>query len=147
MSLVSKSQEPDQNYNRLSQDLDELDNKINLLDKVSGFKKSIQEHNKLRKELDDLDSKITEYERTIINININSNSECSLKGKPDSDTNLIITDDDYNKHIEEIKLLSESDYFETQIKEPEPELYKRLVYLINVCDKYLAERKLELVYV
>ena len=112
--------------------INELENKIGLLNDISGFKKSVTEYNKLKKELDACQLNIDNHMNKIHEI---SNTNCVIK---------LNNDDEYNNSLAEIHKIT--DIIDLQNIETQIVLYDKLVGLINSCDDYIQNQKIDIVY-
>jgi len=112
--------------------INKLETKIELLNDISGFKKSVTEYNKLKKELDTYQLNIDTFMNSINEI---SNMSSFVK---------LNNDEEYNIYLSEITYISgmiDQQNIETQII-----LYEKLMGLINSCDNYIKNQKIDIVY-
>ena len=109
----------------------ELNKKVNALENVTGFKKSINEFNKINKEIEQCMSELTSLESKIQEISIE-------KEEPN------ITDEEFMENLEYLKSLVEK--FDDFPLTEQIRLYHEGLQKIKLNDKFLKSQKTEIIY-
>lgn len=114
----------------LATKLNNINDNINKIGKITGFKKRIVEYEKLTSELEEFSNYLLQIEDTVNNISI-----------PES--TIEISDEEYYTNIqylkEVMKIFDNVDNIEDQI-----DLYKEILKKIKDVEKYLENRKMEI---
>ena len=113
----------------MSSRLNTINENINKLNKISGFKKRVVEHEKLTKDIDECTQYLSELETTINDITIDAPKD--------------ITDDEYHENMLFLQKIMNEFSKITNI-EDQIVLYKEILQKIKDMDCYLENRKLEI---
>lgn len=124
----------------LSNEINELENKIKALADISGFKKSITEHNKIQKELEKCKTRVEQLEKFVDTISTNDESLISVNDQIEQ-----ITDEIYQQYLSEIKMLNE--IFDRLEIDEQVQVYQNIMNKIKICDNYLKSQKMEIFYI
>ncbi len=113
----------------MSLKLDSINENINKLNKISGFKKRVIEHEKISKDIDECTQYLSKLETSINDITIDATND--------------MTDDEYHENILFLQKMMNEFSKITNIEE-QIVLYKNILQKIKDMDHYLENRKLEI---